>query len=133
MASIKGVIGTVDITRNYVICGVYFLCDGDEVIYVGSSINVYSRISDHQRERDRGYANSKPFNRVHFLKCEASELEQLENKYIEEFKPRCNGRHSNGKLVKQVGPRRSNEVIPPPIFKGVRRLAAVRIFPEALD
>jgi predicted GIY-YIG superfamily endonuclease len=63
-------------------CGVYFLLDGDEVVYVGQAVNVYSRI-DHHR--------GKKFDRYAFVPCQPSMLDRLESLYIHFLKPRLNG------------------------------------------
>ena len=65
--------------------GVYFLIQGEEVIYVGQSVNIYSRIAQHPDKR---------FDRYAFVPCEVEVLDKLESLYIHTLKPRLNGNAS---------------------------------------
>jgi hypothetical protein len=65
---------------NY--CGIYFLFDSDELVYVGQSVNVFARIGQHI-----GY---KEFTHWTFINCNQHELDYLEVQYIWKFKPRLN-------------------------------------------
>ncbi|EGA2709566.1 TPA: GIY-YIG nuclease family protein [Klebsiella pneumoniae] len=67
--------------------GVYFLLDGDEVVYVGQSLNVYSRISSHPVNN---------FNRYAFVPCAVEALDKLESLYIHLLRPKLNGRKPDG-------------------------------------
>lgn len=67
--------------------GVYFLLDGDDVVYVGQSQNVYSRISSHP---------AKNFNRYAFVACAVEALDKLESLYIHLLRPKLNGRKPDG-------------------------------------
>jgi hypothetical protein len=62
--------------------GVYFLVQDQEVVYVGQSVNVYSRIAQHV---------DKKFDKYAFVPCEAELLDRLESLYIHTLKPRFNG------------------------------------------
>jgi hypothetical protein len=61
--------------------GVYFLIDGDRVVYVGQSVNVYARIASH---------HSKVFDRFAFIPCGKEVLDNLESLYIHIFRPPLN-------------------------------------------
>lgn len=67
--------------------GVYFLLDGDEVVYVGQAVNVYSRIGQHTGKR---------FDRYAFVPCAVDALDRLESLYIHCLRPRLNGVQANG-------------------------------------
>lgn len=67
--------------------GVYFLIDGEEVVYVGQALNVYSRIGQHVEKR---------FDRYAFVPCSAPALDRLESLYIHCLRPKLNGDMSNG-------------------------------------
>ena len=67
--------------------GVYFLLDGDDVVYVGQSVNVYSRIGQHTDKR---------FDRYAFVPCHVDALDKLESLYIHCLRPRLNGMQANG-------------------------------------
>lgn len=71
--------------------GIYFLLDGNEVIYVGQSVHVWSRIASH--------GANKQFDRIAFVPCEADELDKLESFYIHALQPKANGRWNNGELA----------------------------------
>ncbi|MEN6540846.1 MAG: GIY-YIG nuclease family protein [Mizugakiibacter sp.] len=66
--------------------GVYFLLDGDEVVYVGQAVNVYSRIGQHTDKR---------FDRYAFVPCAVDVLDRLESLYIHCLRPRLNGNQRN--------------------------------------
>ena len=66
--------------------GVYFLLDGDEVVYVGQAVNVYSRIGQHTDKR---------FDRYAFVPCAVEVLDRLESLYIHCLRPRLNGNQRN--------------------------------------
>lgn len=61
--------------------GVYFLVDGDEIVYVGQSVNIYARIPQH---------HSKQFDRYLYIPCEPKLLNALESLYIHCFQPKLN-------------------------------------------
>jgi hypothetical protein len=69
--------------------GVYFLLDRDEIVYIGSSVSVSSRVGQHVTERDRAYG--KEFNRVLYLNCPAADRLAIEGALIRLFSPRYNG------------------------------------------
>ena len=62
--------------------GVYFLVDGNKVVYVGQSVNVYSRIAQH---------HSKAFDSFAFIPCKKEILDSLESLYIHILRPPLNG------------------------------------------
>jgi hypothetical protein len=62
--------------------GVYFLVQDQEVVYVGQSVNIYSRIAQHP---------DKKFDKYAFVPCEIEMLDKLESLYIHTLKPRLNG------------------------------------------
>jgi hypothetical protein len=70
-------------------CGIYFLIIGEEIVYVGQSINVMSRMDEHARRfKFKRYAFA-PFPREH--------LDLVESLYIHLLRPRLNGReNTNG-------------------------------------
>jgi hypothetical protein len=67
--------------------GVYFLIDNDEVVYVGQSVNIFSRISQHKID--------KKFDRYAFIPCSKENLDKLESLYIHFLRPRLNGKHKD--------------------------------------
>jgi hypothetical protein len=68
------------------ICGVYFLMVDTEVVYVGQSVNILSRIATHASE------GQKDFNRWCYLNAQRRQLDELEMFYIVLLRPRYNVR-----------------------------------------
>lgn len=62
--------------------GVYFLVSGNRVVYVGQSVNVYSRIDEHARD--------KSFERYAYAPCSIDMLDKLESLYIHCLRPPLN-------------------------------------------
>lgn len=72
--------------RPYMI-GVYFLCKDKEVVYVGSSTNVYSRVPAHtDKEYDRAYYIIVP--ELHLTAIESAFIALLNPKYNRGFSVR---------------------------------------------
>ena len=72
------------ISRKQGLPGIYFLINGNEVVYVGQTKNLHARIYQHRVE------TKKAFTRYFLLPCEPAELTPLESRYIAKFKPRYN-------------------------------------------
>ena len=66
------------------VSGVYFLYDGDELVYIGQSKSVKSRIMTHIAER------RKTFNRGYFMRVHRQNLSSVETELIKHFNPRYN-------------------------------------------
>lgn len=77
--------------------GVYFLCKGDEVVYVGQSTSPSGRIAQHTNDK------LKDFDRVYLLPTPLSELNDMEAAFIHHLKPVLNGVHK-GKDSRPVSP-----------------------------
>ena len=63
-------------------CGVYFLFDQSELVYIDQSKNVYSRIPCHARRFQ--------FDRVAFIEVEPHNLLTVERALIWKYRPRFN-------------------------------------------
>ena len=69
---------------DFIMTGVYYLWDGSDVIYIGSSTNVPSRVSAHRNKGNLDFAG-------YFCdECEEHELRDREAAAIKEFRPRLN-------------------------------------------
>jgi hypothetical protein len=79
--------------------GVYFLIQDDKVVYVGQSVNVYSRIAQHV---------DKQFDKYAFVPCDVDLLNKLESLYIHVLKPKLNG---NLNAQEKSAPIRFNELL----------------------
>lgn len=63
-------------------CGVYFLFSGDEIVYVGQSVNVFARVA--------GHFVYKSFDSFAFVPCRHDQRLALESHYIKLFSPALN-------------------------------------------
>lgn len=73
--------------------GVYLLKDKGDIVYVGKSINIISRIKDHKREK------LKRFDSYSIIKCETSELDNIEAQMIWHYQPVHNIDYISNKYV----------------------------------
>lgn len=71
--------------------GVYFLCSGDEVVYVGQSVTPAARISCHATSPD------KKFDRVYLLPVPAYDLDNVEAAFISHLRPSQQGGIKSGR------------------------------------
>ena len=78
------------------LCGVYFLIKNDEIVYIGSSINVESRINEHQKERKILFDH-------YFIIKEKYDFKTLEIQYILQFIPKYNTSLGSSKNLLQFG------------------------------
>lgn len=67
------------------ITGIYFLIDGEEIVYVGQSLDIFTRIQIHK-------ATGKVFDRYYYIECEESALNELEAEHIVKFAPKYNSK-----------------------------------------
>lgn len=72
------------------LCGVYLLKTGEEIVYIGQSINVPSRVQQHIRD-------GKIFDSVAIIPCDKEYLDTKEMFLIKLIKPPLNGPYKNGK------------------------------------
>lgn len=70
-------------------CGVYFLIYQSEIVYVGQSVDITSRVRTHIGDP------SKKFDRISFIKCDKKNLNNTERAYIKMLSPRYNVQHNN--------------------------------------
>ena len=71
-------------------CGIYLLHQGDVVVYVGQSTDIYTRVSKH-------HSDGKIFDYFSFIECEKSKLNSEEVKFIRKFSPKYNVNHNSKK------------------------------------
>ena len=67
-------------------CGLYFLIQKNEIVYIGQSLNVIARVHAHSGNK------RKPFDSFAWLSCNKNELNEMETAYISFFEPIYNGR-----------------------------------------
>lgn len=76
------------------ICGVYFLFYQDILVYVGQSVDIDSRLLSH--------FTTKAFDRYSYIVLSEDELDDVENYYINKYKPIYNSK-INGKFHRNFG------------------------------
>lgn len=62
--------------------GIYFLCKGPEIMYIGQAQSVFIRVSTHKREKE--------FDAVYFIPCHIEQLTPLETALIHFYQPKLN-------------------------------------------
>lgn len=75
--------------------GVYFLIRGEEIVYVGQSVNVHARIWQHEYSK-RG------IDSFAYVECEKDVLDQLESIYIHTLRPAMNGLQCDGEMLAPI-------------------------------
>ena len=79
---------TCDITHaSNSTCGIYFLRKSGSIVYIGQSVNVYSRVAQHR--------NTKDFDAVDFMPCDKNKLNEIEGFLIRLIMPPQNGYKPN--------------------------------------
>jgi len=72
-------------------CGVYFLYDKGEVVYVGQTNDIYRRISEHARGNQKHGIQQKEFDDWSYVKCDDEDTrEKLEALLIKHILPKYN-------------------------------------------
>jgi len=83
--SISQVKGLTELTDILYPPGVYFLVEGDEVVYVGQSVNPAARIGDHMKNK------MGKFERAYFIPVPQFMLDAVEGGFIKLLSPKLNG------------------------------------------
>lgn len=79
--------------------GVYFLFQGDELVYVGKSKDVSTVVARHRsRTVVYGVSTFKRFNRMFVKRCSQRRLDEVERACITHFRPKYN-RTVGGKAI----------------------------------
>jgi hypothetical protein len=71
------------------VSGVYFLLKDQEIVYVGQSVHIPSRLDYHLRDND-SITRSEFFDSYHYIECEPEHLDMLEAFFIRKFNPLFN-------------------------------------------
>lgn len=75
--------------KNFKVCGVYFIFDGDEIVYVGKSVNIFVRVNSHRFKWDS----------FSFIEVKEGRTQlDLEHKYIMQLRPKHNKASKNMKV-----------------------------------
>ena len=77
-------INPFDLTKiqNKSIIGIYFLWDIDIIVYIGQSIDICKRITEHRK--------NKKFSHYSYIECCKKDLNKLESSYIKTYNPMLN-------------------------------------------
>lgn len=68
-----------------VMSGIYFLCMGGEIGYIGQSTSVVARAMSHSGNPKR------PFDSIYYIECDPKQLDAFEGLLIRFYKPKWNG------------------------------------------
>ena len=63
--------------------GIYFLYDGDKLVYIGQSKSILARIGQHMN-------TEKPFDSYALIECDEEDLDSMEAQYIRHYQPPLN-------------------------------------------
>lgn len=88
----------------YQLCGIYFLIHGDEIDYIGRSVNIGNRLCGHH-VFDRKYHTLIAVYEVPFK--DARNLKNIERKFIKEFHPKRNINATEKQSQMQTGRKRA--------------------------
>lgn len=92
--------------NEFKLCGIYFLFECGKLVYIGQSMDIYVRVSQHSN-------SGKAFDTVRFIACEPDKMSFYETRWIKRFKP-CLNSNMGG----------SRKTIPIPKITADERLAA---------
>ena len=124
-------------------CGIYLLLRGDEVVYVGQSTNVYTRISTHYQALQRHRKGLRPltygqdnwvsrkviiFDSVKIMICPKGDLGKEEIALIQKYLPK-----NNTFLKRSERPDKANALRSMPMFQEMMRQAEIRKAKEAAN
>lgn len=70
-------------------CGVYFLLRDHEIVYIGQSVDCYTRLRSHAQD------STKEFNRACYVPVPKEDLDNIEETLISLFKPEYNKKGVN--------------------------------------
>lgn len=76
--------------------GVYFLLNKGEIVYIGQSVHIRTRVDMHRQEK------KIEFDAVAYVLCDKKDLDFLESMYIYKFSPSCNGNTLQGNKAAPV-------------------------------
>jgi hypothetical protein len=92
--------------------GVYFLCSGDEVLYIGKSANIHGRIGQH--------AHRRQFDKAYFLPWPADDLDKIEAALIRAISPVENGKNKNGNYLSCASKFDGEEALVSSVFEEIK-------------
>ena len=72
-------------------CGIYFLFENEDLVYIGKSTNIYSRLGAHTSA-----GKTCKFDRVSAIQVDKEHLAAVELAFIAAFQPKLNGSNHGG-------------------------------------
>jgi hypothetical protein len=96
--SLSAINGLCHIPIHASFSGIYFLCHGDDVVYVGQSTCIFQRIGQHVAEEKKQFDH----HRVFVLPCPVASLDLVEQHFIETIRPKYNGGLTKPGLQKEI-------------------------------
>jgi hypothetical protein len=107
---------------------IYFLLKNKKIVYVGQTTNGLNRIKEHLLDCN------KEFDDFKIIKCNESELKELENNYIIKFNPEYNKNLNSFNVKSQYVIRKLNEKLNfnPYSVKGIKEIIHISPFKKEL-
>lgn len=84
-----------------IIIGIYFLFDGETIVYIGKSTDIHGRV--HAHLKDPG----KHFDRYAYIAVSSDDLDAAEFEYIKLFEPKYNRNGIPGRRARREVPKRT--------------------------
>jgi hypothetical protein len=105
--------------------GIYFVAEGNQIVYIGQSVNIKRRFILHHRAMDFADLNDP---RVYWKSCEVKDLQIIEKGYIAKFNPLLNKVKSDNSRTyrprpKKFGAREGDHLI----FGEIRKPELVKV------
>lgn len=69
------------------VSGIYFLSRGGAIVYIGQSMNIYSRIAAHEKDKE--------FDSACYFHCAREDMDDIERTLIQSFQPEYNKVHND--------------------------------------
>lgn len=91
--------------------GIYFLIKDFEIVYIGQSVNIMIRISQHAQEQ------IKEFDSFSIIECPVKYLASLEAHFIYKFRPRLNSSLPVNQIYKSFQQVKKIHDLPAPVLK----------------
>lgn len=90
--------------------GIYFLFKNNRCVYVGQSIKVHQRVTEHRTRK----AHLKDFDSYSWVTCRRDQLSELERFYIEKLNPKLNTTFTERNVIIARDRARARARKPPP-------------------
>ena len=70
------------------ISGIYFIVRKNKIVYIGKSVNIFSRLNSEHK-----YLSFHKYDYIRFIQCKKSLIDRYEKRWILKFKPEFNHKY----------------------------------------